>query len=124
MFSVDDLGRLCLQPPTARYANLEAIKSALRAHAAENGYVIKVDSLTFKGASSIYYRVVLHPNSSNKTYNSAISSGINAHEDKVNQFDLLVAPETLPVSKYQVPLTIISTHPEDDLVRKDILSFS
>jgi hypothetical protein len=36
--------------PTTQYSNLEAIKTALQAHTAENGYAIKVNSSTFKRA--------------------------------------------------------------------------
>jgi hypothetical protein len=50
---VDELGLLGPPPPTAQYPNLEAIKTALQAHAAENGYATKVDSSTSKRASII-----------------------------------------------------------------------
>jgi hypothetical protein len=39
---VDELGLLGLPPPTIQYPNLKAIKTVLQAHAAENGYAIKV----------------------------------------------------------------------------------
>jgi hypothetical protein len=54
MPSVDEPGPLGPVPlPTTQYSNLEAIKTALQAHAAENGYAIKVDSSTPKRASII-----------------------------------------------------------------------
>jgi hypothetical protein len=53
MPSVDEPGPLGPPPPITPYPNLEAIKTALQAHAAENGYAIKVDSSTPKRASII-----------------------------------------------------------------------
>src|SRR5579871_3599654 len=53
MPSVDEPGPLGPPPPTTQYPNLEAIKTALQAHAAENRYATKVDSSTSKRASII-----------------------------------------------------------------------
>ena len=50
---VDEPGPLGLLPPTTQYPNLEAIKTALQAHTAENGYATKVNSSTSKRASII-----------------------------------------------------------------------